>query len=388
MLMLTEQDELVVVARAPEFDDAAEAIVERYYVELGAQIQPGQAVALLRTERFVYELPAETAGLVAEFVVPVGGRVEIGGVLLHIMQVERRAEAPPPPVRHSRATPLARTIARRHGIDLEALRSADAGGLIRAAHVLDLLPAAARASARSDKREAHPAMEMHIAAREQRPRCAHQPELRSLLVESTLAADVPRAMTALGIGLRRAPGAAVRVGRRMARHEIEVEAPVYVLHAAIGALLRFPAIHSRWSDDGIVMHRHLQLGISFDGRELGAVLADALDLSPLGLARHLAAAHATSAPSAPQERATFAACFVAGEAIWREPALPVVCGAVLCIGAPHPVIGVIDQAGTEVLAVQQQMMMTLAYDARYLLQADMDRFLGSVRMAIGWMLQV
>ena len=68
-----------------------EGEVTRWLVEDGASVAADQPVLELTTEKTTVEIPAPAAGIIHQ-VVPVGGRVQVEGILGHILAP---GEAPP-----------------------------------------------------------------------------------------------------------------------------------------------------------------------------------------------------------------------------------------------------------------------------------------------------
>ena len=134
-----------------------EGEVTRWLVADGASVAADQPVLELTTEKTTVEIPASAAGIIHQ-VVPVGGRVQVEGILGHILAPGEApptatpaaeppaaaAAAPPrapakPPARvgrgRLRATPVARRRARELGVDLTTVTGSGPGGRITEADV-------------------------------------------------------------------------------------------------------------------------------------------------------------------------------------------------------------------------------------------------------------
>ena len=138
-----------------------EGEVTRWLVEDGASVAADQPVLELTTEKTTVEIPAPAAGVLRQ-VVPVGGRVQVEGVLGHVLApgealpaatpaaetaAARTLRPPhhharrrrPPPARAGRgrlrATPVARRRARELGVDLTTVTGSGPGGRITEADV-------------------------------------------------------------------------------------------------------------------------------------------------------------------------------------------------------------------------------------------------------------
>ena len=133
-----------------------EGEVTRWLVADGASVAADQPVLELTTEKTTVEIPAPAAGTLNQ-VVPIGGRVQVEGILGHILApgeappattpagpraaatAPPRAPAKPPPARAGRgrlrATPVARRRARELGVDLTTVTGSGPGGRITEADV-------------------------------------------------------------------------------------------------------------------------------------------------------------------------------------------------------------------------------------------------------------
>ena len=151
-----------------------EGEVTRWLVADGASVEADQPVLELTTEKTTVEIPAPATGVLRQ-VVPVGGRVQVEGVLGHVLApgeappaaaptaetaapraivaAPPREPAKPPPARASRgrlrATPVARRRARELGVDLTTVTGSGPGGRITEADV-QAAAEASREPARTD----------------------------------------------------------------------------------------------------------------------------------------------------------------------------------------------------------------------------------------------
>lgn len=181
----------------------------------GEWIERDETVAEIETDKITVEVPAPASGLVTRHNVGEGDEIEVGAVIGVIdesaqkpggadAKVETKAEAPaskpaptpaaiaeaPKPVRSEddaddgdvRATPLARKVAKEHGVDLAQVRGTGAGSRIREQDVLEavksrqgapakgastpaLAPAATPVGSRGLRRERMSPLRQRIATR-------------------------------------------------------------------------------------------------------------------------------------------------------------------------------------------------------------------------------
>ncbi|MDQ7850709.1 MAG: dihydrolipoamide acetyltransferase family protein [Armatimonadota bacterium] len=142
----------------PKMGDAmTEGKVLRWIKQQGEAVQVGEALAEIETDKVNVELPADEAGVLAQILVPEGQTVPVGQPIAIIARPgeaageapsapERplAAAAPPAPTRAApkeapqrvppeeriKASPLARRLAREHGIDLAEVQGTGPEGRI------------------------------------------------------------------------------------------------------------------------------------------------------------------------------------------------------------------------------------------------------------------
>ncbi len=141
----------------PLEDGAIEFVVEQYYVDVDVSVVVGQAVALVRSARFAWDIPATMSGIVSRLAAEEDSMVTPGAPLLEIREQgtgdreqgtgNREQEARTTGNREQeeaaaqrvRATPVARRMAARHDINLATLSGTGRGKSITRADVLAVI---------------------------------------------------------------------------------------------------------------------------------------------------------------------------------------------------------------------------------------------------------
>ena len=347
----------VMVAEAPRGDASAVMAVVRFYVAPGEPVEAGAAVCLLRTARFLYDLPAPSGGVVEELLVEPGEQISVGSPLLHIGAPPNEPdpeEHRQPPVR---STPLARAIAAAHGYDLTGLAGSSVDRRIRAADVR-----AAVGDPAPDPADA--AVEPHavvVASPEVPPSAVIRPWAPPLPLTHD---DRPHACTAVEVDC----GA-----------DVVPDNTVLIVHALLQTLVEHPWLNSRWTDEGVLIYGRIDLGIWRDGTgSLGPTLIPhAADLSPHGIARAL-----NGDPAATDRRTgcpTFSICLLSG-ASWSAQMIPRGTAALLHIGGVER--RVVVEPATEHLVIRARRILALVYDARHIAQPEADSLLQHVRVRV------
>jgi pyruvate dehydrogenase E2 component (dihydrolipoamide acetyltransferase) len=142
---------MVVEVRMPKLGlTMTKGVVKKWLKNEGDKVSKGEPLLVIETEKITANVEAPTSGYLLKIVAPVGTTVPVGGVVAFIGElgeavpevitqpqptrpVERvvpEAPTPPPPPTRVRATPRARMIAEKEGIDLSLIKGSGPGGLI------------------------------------------------------------------------------------------------------------------------------------------------------------------------------------------------------------------------------------------------------------------
>jgi pyruvate dehydrogenase E2 component (dihydrolipoamide acetyltransferase) len=129
------------VPYALKLPDLGEGLTEgevgRWLVAEGQEVAEDQPLVEIATDKTTVEIPSPAAGTILRILVPEGELAPVGAVLVEIGEAREDAAAPAParpPARpreeRVRATPRVRAIARRLGVDLEALTPTGPNGRV------------------------------------------------------------------------------------------------------------------------------------------------------------------------------------------------------------------------------------------------------------------
>ncbi|MCX7791574.1 MAG: 2-oxo acid dehydrogenase subunit E2 [Chloroflexaceae bacterium] len=281
-----------------------------------------------------------------------------------------RQESPSPtgPVARLRATPLARAVARAHGVDLAALVGTGPDGRVMARDVRARIPPSAPVVPAPAPLDAPlpPIASPDTAARQQEAaRDATglaQPAMRSAAPVATLTLEFDA-----GPSLARIAALA----EEFARPGLPLDLGIYVAAAVVELLPAHPRLNARWSGDAPALQRQVDLAIADITPEglRWRVIPGAGDLTLRGLARALAGPPGQGA-------ATFALVSLAAGKSWWS-ALPPLPGAVaaLILGAHERRVVVVGGG----LGVRPLATLTLSYDARALDPRQALDFLEALR---------
>ena len=293
-----------------------EGEVTRWLVADGASVAADQPVLELTTEKTTVEIPAPAAGVLRQ-VVPVGGRVQVEGVLGHVLApgeappaatpAAETAAAPalaaapprtptrPPPARAGRgrlrATPVARRRARELGVDLTTVTGSGPGGRITEADV--------QAAAESSRQPAStdspsPQVERGPGGEAGAPRVLRRVPLtgmRGLIaqrMQHSLASTAQLTLTR-EVDARPLVQARELLVARAAAEGVRVSYDVLLAKSLAAALLAHPALNATIEGEVVVLlaEAHIGVAVAVEGGLVVPVLRDAAHRPALDLAREL-----------------------------------------------------------------------------------------------------
>jgi 2-oxoglutarate dehydrogenase E2 component (dihydrolipoamide succinyltransferase) len=172
-----------------------------------------------------------------------------------------------------------------------------------------------------------------------------------------------------------------------AKDGVNLTFTAYFVAAAVDALKAYPIVNSSWTDDGIRLHRAINIGVAASLGEAGLivpVIKDADRLSLLGLARIIndLAQRARSKQLKPDEvqggTFTITNHGVTGS-LFATPIINQPQCAILGVGKIQKrVVVVSDAAGNDSIAIRPMVYLGLTFDHRILDGAIADNFLGRV----------
>lgn len=287
-----------------------EGEVTRWLVADGASVTADQPVLELTTEKTTVEIPAPTSGTIHQ-VVPVGGRVQVEGILGHILApgeappaaapaaepaapraaaaAPPRTPAKPPPARTGRgrlrATPVARRRARELGVDLTTVTGSGPGGRITEA---DVQAAAAGTDSPSPQVEQGPGDE---AAAPRVLRRVLLTGMRGLIAQRMQHSLTSTAQLTLTREVDAHPlvEARERLVASAADEGVRVSYDVLLAKSLAAALLAHPALNATIEGNEVVLlaEAHIGVAVAVEDGLVVPVLRDAAHRPALDLAREL-----------------------------------------------------------------------------------------------------
>ena len=416
-------------------ESMTEATIGRWLKRVGDRVERYEALVEVETDKVSTEVTSITSGVLLEIATPEGATVPVGALLARIGEPGEAAvsNAPeagagtaattvttdaPEPARPRRAdsppiTPVVARLAAEYGIDLSQIRGTGAGGRVSKKDVLRYIEERQKAAATPPSAPVAPPPPLPTpVAPPSQPTPAAPPTPPRTPVAQPLPDDaLPTPLTTMRRviadhmvrSLRDAPQATtvfeVDMGRVLAHREryrgsfeqqgIRLTVTAYIVQAVATALRRVPALNTRFTDDGIITYRRINIGIAValeDGL-IVPVLRDADEKSLAGIARALNDLTERARMRRLQPDETEGGTFTisnhgVGGSLFATPILNRGQSGILGVGAivRRPVV--ITHQGSDAIVVRPMCYLSLTFDHRACDGATADAFLAAVKEAL------
>lgn len=296
----------------PLEQEGTQAKVLDWYAKPGQRVSEGDPLVELETDKVTMEIPAPVAGILREILLAPGSEAKPGGILARIETVakpdtdgfsakapagnakDNLASEPSPaarPIRETRHSPAVRKALAETGLDPAKLTGTGRDGRLTRE---DVRHAAARADVRHEPTPACVPAHASIATEGASGGSTFVPHDRMRLriagnmLQSVATAPQVTAVFEADFG----PLMAHRDAHRKALETegIPLSYTAYIVHACVAAMMKVPAVNSRWHDNGLEIFGDVNIGI---GTALGdkglvvPVIRQAQNLSLKGIAARI-----------------------------------------------------------------------------------------------------
>jgi 2-oxoisovalerate dehydrogenase E2 component (dihydrolipoyl transacylase) len=387
-----------------------EVTITKWLKAVGDPVNEMDALLEVNTDKVDTEIPAPASGILTEILITEGAEAKVGDVLAVIgesgesvqsemLNVESTEETPiapkttlpPSPVSLAPDTPhlkpglgfispVVARIAAEQGIDLSQVRGTGLNGRITKNDVLAFLE---NGSKTKDKPIVQP---KHLTPDTLLPHTAIRRAIAKHMLESKQTS--PHVLTVMEADLSRVIAHRAANKDAFAGDGINLTFTAYFMQAIVAGLKSYPVANSSWSDEGIVLHKAINLGMATSLGEDGLivpVIKNAEALSLLGMARAVndLANRARTRKLQPDEvkggTFTLTNHGISGSLF----AFPVInqpqCG-ILGIGAMQKrVVVMTDDLGRDSIAIRPMVYLSFVFDHRILDGASADWFLAKVK---------
>lgn len=420
-------------------ESVTEGTVGRWLKQPGERVEKYEALLEVTTDKVDTEVPSPVAGIVREIKVPEGNTVSVG-TLLAILDTgdsplvqPTAAESPPAPTPQASASqtssgsapisPVVARLASEHNLDLSKIQGTGQGGRITKQDVMKYLETHSSqqkqptSGARPGEITAPPPAQItrepalqEIASSGPLPGApatppAFVPPMAATVPSEPIPEDselVPlssmrRAIAEHMVRSRRTSPhvttvAEVDLGRVIAHRErhkanferqgVKLTFTPYFVQASVAGLQEVPVVNGSYTDQGIVLHRRIHIGVAVALNEglIVPVLQDADEKNLLGLARAVndLAERARTRRLKPDETQggtfTITNHGVSGS-LFAMPIINQPQAAILGVGAIQKRPVVITQDGVDAIGIRPMCYISLTFDHRLIDGATADQFL-------------
>jgi 2-oxoglutarate dehydrogenase dihydrolipoamide succinyltransferase (E2 component) len=412
-------------------ESVVEGTITKWLKSVGDPVEEFEPLLEVNTDKVDSEIPSPSSGTLLQILVPEGTTVQAGELLALISeQGEAGAEAPPPEIVRSAETPsqpemdrvsppvptepvsrpgpalppvgrselgfispVVAKIAAEHNLDLRKVTGTGQGGRITKKDVLAYLEKRPTMTARTDQEAVAPSQRAEaMLERVAPPTTPAQipgeilpltPVRRAIAEHMVLSKHTsPHVTTVMEADLSRVVKHREAQKQAFSREGINLTFTAYFISAIVAGLKAHPIVNSSWSEEGIQIHRQINIGMATalgEGGLIVPVIKDADSLSLRGLARTIndLAQRARNKQLQPQEVKGGTFTLTNHGTSGSLFATPIInqpqCG-ILGVGAIQKRVVVIEDA----IAIRPMAYLTLTFDHRILDGAIADYFLGTV----------
>lgn len=390
-----------------------EVTVTKWLKKEGDSVNEMEPLLEVNTDKVDTEIPAPASGTILKILAEEGAPAKVGAVLAFIGKpgesvdsggtggvqslreasprgetLEKKAEVPqrqetltPAPANREIGfiSPVVAKIAAEHGVNLQQVQGTGLNGRITKNDVLNFVESGkpsiptTRPTAHSmPETGAHDTVIKHTAIRKQIAEHMVMSKHTSPHVLTVMEADMSR------VAKHRSANKEI-----FARDGVNLTFTAYFMLAIVAGLKTYPQVNSSWAEEGILVHKDINLGMATSLGEEGLivpVIKGADDMSLLAMARTVndLATRARSKKLQPDDvrggTFTLTNHGISGSLF----AFPVInqpqCG-ILGVGAMQKRVVVIDDA----IAIRPMVYLSFVFDHRILDGASADRFLTKVK---------
>ena len=400
---------------APRMGEGVEELtLVKWLKKEGDQVKELEPIVEVEADKVVTEIPCPASGVVLKLIASEGQPVKVGETLAWIGQPgeEIPAERPvPTETEHTRTakdasaedkvspqeadrflSPLVRKIAQENQVDLGQVRGSGKEGRITKKDVLDFLAARDKAGERptpkpGDAPAPEPAGPTVPAT--VRPISSMRRTIADRMITSLRTS--PHVLTVMEADLSR-----VQVHRALNKplydqDGVRLTLTAYFISAIVSALKTNPLVNSSWSDDGLIIHPEIHIGMAVS---LGAeglivpVIKQADTLSLLGIARQVSdlADRARTKKLLPEEvqggTFTLTNHGLSGS-LFASPIINQPQVGILGTGRLQKrAVVVTDEHGNDAIAIRPMIYLSFVFDHRVLDGESADQFLAGVKDAL------
>jgi len=401
---------------APSMGEGVEELtVVNWLKKEGDTVKEMEVIVELETDKVTTEIPSPAAGTLLKILAQMNETVKVGSTLAWIGQpgevIETTSKKVPPvpevqkastpqvpvavvesKVYTGRLSPLVKKMAEENKIDLNQVRGSGEDGRITKDDILSYLqtkkvvPSAVTAKPSQGVVEPAPIEKQVSIPGELLQLSSSRKQIAERMVNSQHTS--PHVLTVMEADLGKVLAHRAANKAAFAAQDVNLTLTAYFCSAIVSSLKSFPMVNASWTDEGIQLHRDINLGIATALGEQGLivpVIKDAGLLSLQGLAQKIndLSTRARTKKLLPEEvkGGTFTLTnHGSGGSIFASPIIFQPQAAILGTGMMQKrAVVITDPSGNESIAIRPMIYLSLVFDHRILDGEGADRFLKAIK---------
>lgn len=406
-----------------------EVTITKWLKAVGDSVNELEPLLEINTDKVDTEIPAPVSGVVLQVLIAEGVMAKVGELLavigdsvdsgqLPVASVELFTNNSQPSTDNRQLSttnrnlgfisPVVAKIAAENGVDLQQVKGSGLGGRITKDDVLVYVESEKVESKQENKETSSKTTSTSALSRVEEQRISTHASLvthqtgdtliKHTTIRKSIAAHMleskrvsPHVLTVMEVDMSRVTVHRAANKTAFERDGVKLTFTAYFMSAIVAGLKAFPMVNSSWSDDGLVVHAAINLGMATSLGEEGLivpVIKGADGLSLLGMARAVndLAARARAKKLQPDEvkggTFTLTNHGVSGSLF----AMPIInqpqCG-ILGVGALQKrAVVITDSFGNDSIAIRPMIYLSFVFDHRILDGASADWFLSKVKESL------
>ena len=405
-------------------EGVTELFVSDWLKNEGDTVEEMEPVVEVETDKVATELPSPAAGVILKVMVAKGNTVQVGEVMAYIGEPgeslenlsspevveadeskendenEQNKEAPAEMVSEmekpaTRLSPLVKKIAAQHNIDLNDVKGTGAGGRITKDDVLSFLDKKFRVEkpeqdTKVDKLVVEPAVKEKGDKKQGSGKLVPHSSMRRRIADNMVKAiqSTPHVLTVMEADLTSVLSHKKANQAAFAEKGIRLTLTAYFIAAIVEALKAYPMANSSWTDEGVLVHKSINLGMAVALGENGLivpVIKNAASLSLMGIAQQVndlaQRARAKKLTVDEVKDVTFSLTnHGSGGSLFATPIINEPQSGILGTGVlqKRPVV-ISDIQGNDAIAIRPMIYLSYVFDHRVLDGEGADKFLSIVK---------
>ncbi len=373
----------------------------------GDLVKEYEPLVEVETDKVVTEIPSPADGVLLKIYIQPNAPAMVGQALAEIGGATEPATSPPPitvpaqkepegaprketppvepahgePAERVWVSPIVAKMLAEHNLDIRQIQGSGLGGRVTKQDVLDVL-----ASRQAESPSPQPVPARIPSAQNLEPITPIRRRIAERMLHSVHTA--PHVLTVMEADLSQVLSHLAAHKDRFARDGIRLTLTAYFIEALSRALRANPLVNASWTEEGILVHPHIHIGMAVSLGEAGLivpVIKDADALSLLGIARAVndLADRARAGKLQPDEvrGGTFSLTnHGTGGSLFATPIINQPQTGILGTGSLlKRAVVITDDYGRDAIAIRPMIFLSFVFDHRVLDGAAADKFLSAVR---------